>query len=79
MVLTPDTSGQNVVQYTSNPMNSYSKNTLHSLKIPCIKPTNLRPERARGQGAAANAWGDHDTRSESQSGGNLSNGGKGKN
>ena len=31
-----------------------------------------------GQRAAANAWGDHDTRSKSQSCGNLGNGGKGK-
>ena len=31
-----------------------------------------------GQGAAAIAWGDHDTRSKSQSGGNFGNGGKGK-
>ena len=30
----------------------------------------------RGQGAAANAWGDHDTGSMDQSGGNLGNGGK---
>ena len=30
----------------------------------------------RGQEAAAIAWGDHDTRSRSQSGGNLVNGGK---
>ena len=27
---------------------------------------------------AANAWGDHDTKSKSQSGGNLGNGGKGE-
>ena len=31
-----------------------------------------------GHRAAANAWGDHDTGSKSQSGGNLGNGGKGK-
>ena len=31
----------------------------------------------RGQGAAANAWGDHDTGSKSQSGVNLGNSGKG--
>ena len=30
------------------------------------------------QGAAANAWGDHDTGSKSQSGGNLGKGGKDK-
>ena len=32
----------------------------------------------RGQGAADIVWGDHDTGSKSQSGGNLGNGGKGK-
>ena len=32
----------------------------------------------RGQGAAANAWGDHDTGLKSQSGNNLVNGEKGK-
>ena len=32
----------------------------------------------RGQRVAANAWGDHDTRSKSQSGGNFGNGEKGK-
>ena len=31
-----------------------------------------------GQRPAANAWGDHDTGSKSQSGSNLGNGGKGK-
>ena len=31
-----------------------------------------------GQGAAANAWGYHETGSKSQRGGNLGSGGKGK-
>ena len=31
-----------------------------------------------GQGVAANAWGDHDIGSKSQSGSNLGNGRKGK-
>ena len=34
-----------------------------------------KKERGRGQEAAANAWRDHDTGSQSQSGGNLANGG----
>ena len=37
-----------------------------------------KERRGRGQGAAANALVVHDTRSKSQSGGNLGNGGKGE-
>ena len=37
-----------------------------------------KKKEGRGQGMAANAWGDHDTGSKSQSGDNLGNGGKGK-
>ena len=37
-----------------------------------------KKERQKGQGAAANAWGDHDTESKSQRGSNLGNDGKGK-
>ena len=38
----------------------------------------IKREGGSGQGAAANAWEDHDTGSKSQNCGNLNNGGKGK-
>ena len=41
----------------------------------CREKIIIKKRRGRGQGMAANAWGDYDTKS--QSGGNLGNDGKG--
>ena len=44
----------------------------------CIQGEDNKKRGGSRQGPAANTWGDHDTGSKSQSGGNLVNDGKGK-
>ena len=43
-----------------------------------IQGEDYKKREGRGQGATANAWGDYDKGSKSQSSGNLGNGGKSK-